>query len=594
MRDYARLEACLHLDLLGCSNELQQEFVTSDQTVRSARAAALKRSFYKKLAPLGQTKLADQRALEKFLSVNDRLAAFVEPVEVSEFRHSMRSYFKSYVRECLDFEVDGQNFDLSFMRDNFRPGPGASIGADSRNFYTKLFDSPLTATHSYLHALYKAAISGSDTWTNAEKQRYQRFGDRIVDGNRLFFVPKSSDISRTCCTEPAVNMMFQQAMGAFIETRLRRFFGIDLSKQPDVNRRLARIGSFDLGPTLPGYATIDLSSASDSIRWRLCEEILPNNVLGYIRAFRSPVTALPGGKQVTLAMVSTMGNGFTFPLQTLLFSCAVKAVYTLMNIPMFLESRLPNFSVFGDDIIVEPKAYDAVIQLLEDIGFEVNVSKSFNVGPFRESCGYDYFRGENIRGVYIRTLETPGDVYSAFNRLTRWSAVSGILLPSTLALLKSWAPWLPIPFSRADDEGFKVPGRIGPTATCEKLGWTKYRYLSDRNNARSIPVDDRSSKEAGYKDFNPYGWAVAVFGGYASTPDRSIYPEGTKDESRSISGIQIGFRSPIGVPKIRRRRSGLIPYWDYYDGKDGRFPASVFQRWEALVVPWGESPTMKV
>lgn len=594
MRDYARLYQGLLDDLSFCKT-LDQRFLTSDQSLRDVRATMLAQSLYKKLAPKGQSKKALEASLSKFLSINDAISLDWKPPEGDEIRLRAVEFWKQNFTETLDFEIEGKNFDLDFIRENFRPGPGASIDADADSFYTKMFDSPLSTTSEYLVALYRAAIVESPTWRTAEFVRNASFGFTTAKGNKLFFVPKNSEISRTCCTEPAVNMLFQQALGRFLEHRLKKTYRIDLSTQPDVNRKLARLGSND-----GSFATIDLASASDSIGWSLMQRSIPSNLLGYFRLFRSPSTTLPGGKEVQLNMISTMGNGFTFPLQTIIFASAVKACYQLKGIHLWDGDNEPNFSVFGDDIIVRTEAYDSVITLLRDLGFQVNDGKSFSVGPFRESCGFDYFKGIPVRGVFIESLETQSDVYSAFNRLTRWSAVNQIPIMNTLRTLLSWARFTPIPFERGDDEGFKVSEAQAPLKT-DSRGWRKYRYFAPCSTTRRVPSDFVEARSFGYKGFNPYGWAVCFFGGYAHNPEKIIEPlvggvERPLTHEPPIAGASIrkadvpvkaydliGYRPAQGVVLHRRSRSGSIPFWDYYDDKDPRFPARFLDDWKIVL-----------
>jgi hypothetical protein len=88
-----------------------------------------------------------------------------------------------------------------------------------------------------------------------------------------------------------------------------------------------------------------------------------------------------------------MGNGFCFPLETLIFAslCAVS----------YDELRLkPDFKVYGDDIIVRKSCAARVLELLTICGFKANTDKTFLEGPFRESCGAD-FEGEDVRPLTL-------------------------------------------------------------------------------------------------------------------------------------------------------------------------------------------------
>lgn len=88
-----------------------------------------------------------------------------------------------------------------------------------------------------------------------------------------------------------------------------------------------------------------------------------------------------------------MGNGFSFPLETLIFASLVHSVYA--------ETGDTVYRVYGDDIIVQQSSALLLIELLRYSGFRLNVDKSFVFGQFRESCGADYFGGINVRPYYI-------------------------------------------------------------------------------------------------------------------------------------------------------------------------------------------------
>jgi len=98
-----------------------------------------------------------------------------------------------------------------------------------------------------------------------------------------------------------------------------------------------------------------------------------------------------------------MGNGFTFELETLVF---LGLILGLSSDSHKLEAGL-NVFVFGDDIIVPTEISKDVISMLEFFGMAVNKKKSFVDGPFRESCGGDYFLGEDVRPLFLK--ESPNE-----------------------------------------------------------------------------------------------------------------------------------------------------------------------------------------
>ena len=595
MFPYKELLDRLMLDFASIGYSVDEP-LSSDMDIRRIRCQMLGRSFYKKLAPKGRVEAADVKALEKFLGLNASISTLPFEYAVESEQDSVFwDYFRDNLRKALT--PSDVEFDLDFIRSNFASGPGASLGCVNDSFYTKAFNSTITATHEYLISLYRGAISESDSWALAEHERFKKFGNRIVPGNRLFFVPKTAEISRTCCTEPFVNMLIQKALGAFLELCLKKSFGISLETQPDNNRELARIGSLD-----GSFGTIDLQSASDSISWSLVQRVCPSNLLGFFRLARSASTILPDGTERDLNMISTMGNGFTFPLQTIIFACAVRAVYQMMN----LDSYCPKtqFGVFGDDIIVRQEAYDFLIRGLTKLGFKVNDDKSFNTGSFRESCGYDWYNGHFVRGVYIRTLETVPDVYSAINRLNRWSAVAGVRLSNTIdLLLRHCKRKLLVPVSESVDCGIQVPFKLTKPHVNDSY-WFTYRKSVNVAKRVKVPLTQEVSKQLGYSHFNENGWAVSFLGGFARSDDLPLKSErDIPQEGESRPGMT-AFMTLRAQDEVRRRKvvRSSIPWWDWLgpsepiknylsereallDNHTGFFD---YGRWEAAVVANGE------
>jgi hypothetical protein len=377
---------------------------------------------------------ADQKALNKFLACNSACEAW------SPEPHKWDSRIETLigtVRQCLsEFWFTSATSGLVDhpyqILDEGRVGPGANLSARGGSSYAKLFASPLTCSDPSLYVWYSRYIRGFPEWANAELIRKANYGEAVVTKNsRLSFVPKNDEISRCICTEPTLNTYFQLGFGALLERRLRERYGISLRTQPDLNRELARLGSKE-----DSVVTIDLASASDSISRNMVKYMFPAEWHIQLEKYRTPLVEIKGVGTVPLSMISTMGNGFTFPLQTVLFACVVDACYRFRGVKTPRGGCTSNsWGVFGDDIICPKFILRDVMDLLTFLGFKVNVDKTFVEGPFRESCGADFFNGVNVRGVYVKETKTPASLYAAINQLTRFSTRSGIQLHSTLGCL---------------------------------------------------------------------------------------------------------------------------------------------------------------
>lgn len=189
----------------------------------------------------------------------------------------------------------------------------------------------------------------------------------VVRGNEVFTVPKANDIDRCACKEPGMNQTLQRTVGDYIRGRLKSCFGIDLNDQSR-NRSLARRGSIT-----NRLATLDLSSASDSISCRLVDELLPLEWSHYLNQIRSRFGRLPDGRDLVWEKHSTMGNGYTFELESLLFYALVMSAIELERLRRGKDPASAHLkqlvSVYGDDIICPGHYYDSVVSALSMAGF---------------------------------------------------------------------------------------------------------------------------------------------------------------------------------------------------------------------------------
>lgn len=250
-----------------------------------------------------------------------------------------------------------------------------------------------------------------DLWRGTAWYRAHDLSAFRVRGNRFTSVAKDSTKNRGICVEPSLNVGYQLSVGSHIRERLYTVAGIDIKGRPgrpetsaqSVHRRLARAASVQRN-----LSTLDLSNASDTISLVLVKLLLPKGWFDLLSALRSPETNV-NGQWIKLHKFSSMGNGFTFELETLLFFAIAKAIY-----------KDGFVSAYGDDLIVPHDESESLRPALKFFGFVVNRSKSFtsSAHPFRESCGGDYLCGEAVRPIYLKTLPaTPSEWMALHNRV---------------------------------------------------------------------------------------------------------------------------------------------------------------------------------
>lgn len=247
-----------------------------------------------------------------------------------------------------------------------------------------------------------------DLWYPTAWARSTDLEPEIVQGNRFTTVPKDSSKDRGICIEPSLCVTYQLAVGSHIERRLVDI-GISIKKRPravtaqSLHRRLAKLASID-GLT----ATLDLSNASDTVAYFVVKTLFPKGWWELISALRSPSTFV-NGNWIKLQKFSSMGNGFTFELETLLFWALSQSVCN------------GKVLTYGDDILCPTDDSGCVISFLTFAGFEINTKKSYwdPHNPFRESCGGDFWAGLDVRPIYLKIIpSTPAEWIVLANSIT--------------------------------------------------------------------------------------------------------------------------------------------------------------------------------
>ena len=224
---------------------------------------------------------------------------------------------------------------------------------------------------------------------------------KVVESNRMVMVPKTVKTHRPIAAEPSLNSYVQQGVGRYLRMRLKRF-GVDLDDQT-INQDLARWAK------VFGLATLDLSSASDTLCTNLVKLLLPREWFELLDDLRCKKTTYKG-RRFVVSKFSSMGNAFTFELESMIFYALVTS-----------SCAAGVTSVYGDDIIVHQSDFSAVVKTLTWAGFQINGRKSFSEGSrFYESCGKHYFDSLEVTPCYQKDVcRRPHDYVRLHNRLVR-------------------------------------------------------------------------------------------------------------------------------------------------------------------------------
>lgn len=309
--------------------------------------------------------------------------------------------------------------------------------------------------------------------------------NNITPFNKAVTVPKNSKTDRCIAIEPGWNMFFQLGVGGYLRNLLRRW-NIDLNDQC-INQRRAQEGSIS-----NSLATVDLSSASDTISQTLVELLLPPAWVKLLFDLRSPAGKLPSGETVIYEKISSMGNGFTFELESLIFSALARATCDLLGLDP------SDVSVYGDDIILPSQACDPLIECFSYVGFTANRKKTFADGPFRESCGKHYFAGVDVTPFYIRhRICCVADMIKVLNNLYRWATIDGVWDPRALPVYQKYVRMLPRMWQRN-----VIPDGFGDGALVGSI--LRNPFAVNRGWIRHVPVLFDRQKDCLRNEYGSY------------------------------------------------------------------------------------------
>lgn len=293
------------------------------------------------------------------------------------------------------FSILGPSPNIESWLDKSSWGPGASLSVkrrDASSFKKFRDERGITADASVILPFMRLA--------------YPLLEDKVYcieTGDRVVVVPKNAKIDRVILIQPGWNLWFQKGMGKLIRSKLR-FSGLDLDIADKDNQLLSRVGSRD-----SSLATVDFSSASDQIAIEPLREVLPPDwfrLLDLLRCKRSADGLHRWNK------FSSMGNGFTFELETLVFFCLAKVACNLTN------QNEDLVSVFGDDVILPCNAVASFHYLSELFGFTFNQKKTYSSGCFRESCGAHWFNGVDCKPIFLKEkISVIHDLYKIYNAI---------------------------------------------------------------------------------------------------------------------------------------------------------------------------------
>lgn len=383
-------------------------------------------------------------------------------------------------------------------------GPGSTVNPHNRKFsetseFFKLTDKLYIPEKAKF--FLAAHLSSNEGWVNGLADHYhinlngrsriqfeQEIFERhfiIVDDdfpNKLSYVEKNADEHRTIGVELNGLVILQMVLGNLIRKRLRNF-GLNLNSQSR-NKHMARLAkTFHL-------STVDLANASNTLSKETVKAVLPYDWYIAMDTLRSSHGQVSDTKQIiNYEMFSSMGNGFTFELESLIFYAIALATVEKDNPEFQRRQCQKNVAVFGDDVIVPQESYNNLVANMGLYGFRINDSKSFRNGRFFESCGCDFFDCTDVRPFFLkREIKTVRDIYFLCNSILFKSTktMSDFLVPMYLVLLKELS---------------QFPIQYGPLHFhMEKDGWMETN--DDMESVLRVPLDYAQANGGVKFDFN--------------------------------------------------------------------------------------------
>lgn len=273
--------------------------------------------------------------------------------------------------------------------------------------YYPYYEYFIPSHSSICHNNYGLGEVGFEKKPGSFLESYRRLVCEDEASSIIRLVPKDSRGPRIISMEPLELQFAQQGL----KNELYRYIeGHPLTKgfvnftDQTINGKLALQGS------LTGrWATLDMKEASDRVSLQLVRILFHGTeLLKALEAVRSQMSTyepdeFSEGFKLRLMKYAPMGSAVCFPVEAMVFWALSKAIIAYERGELNCPSKDPVY-VYGDDIIVETKYSSALKSCLPKYGLLVNNDKSYDAGPFRESCGSDCFKGNLVTPIKVKEL----------------------------------------------------------------------------------------------------------------------------------------------------------------------------------------------
>lgn len=317
---------------------------------------------------------------EKFLETQLRIAV---PLQIDSVTLRVLQEARRIVKSIL-----GQ-YDPAEHHSLCRFGKKASVGHPLAQSYLDCkLAGPITGSHDHITWFKNQYLPSDPMLAEVLKQRGQNIGKplyTVCETLTLTNVPKSWKSFRSIMPNTDIGGFYTYGLDRLIREKLRVVAKLDIRVLQHVHQILARKASKNRR-----HATADLSAASDAPTWELIARLVPRPWLKVLNFGRIRHVMIDNDRY-SLQSFMTMGIGFTFPLETLIFYALLLAMKNLLKLE---KGRI---SVYGDDLIYPSELHKVVKHVFPRLHLKLNEDKTYVTSNFRESCGGDYYHGTDVR-----------------------------------------------------------------------------------------------------------------------------------------------------------------------------------------------------
>lgn len=345
---------------------------------------------------------------QRFAVMRSRISAGKPPTKIAGINKLCRRFY-----EALTFAL-GDSFPTEEVCESAYYGPGSTVGIRGREVHyvrkVETFECGALARDMAVEALrhdravwaqvgcdphYSTNPDAIEGFKRVTRELLSKAGE---PSDRLMFIHKSITALRSIGAQPTSSGMLQLGVHS-IGVHILRNLGIDLEDQSR-NQKGAYLGSRDWESENP-YYTLDKSNASNLLALGLVQTFFPpawGKALCRLRTTSYEAPPELGGGTHPYHMYAGMGNGTTFFVETLVFWAIAYATSDHKDVESFVKEKA--YAIYGDDVVLRRKHAVRYQRLATFLGFQFNKEKTFLDGPFRESCGADYYMGVNVRPAY--------------------------------------------------------------------------------------------------------------------------------------------------------------------------------------------------